>query len=128
VRTYVAGIVAEARPAPRRRRRASATAASRAAPPSGGNTTTASLAPAVKDAAAARSGFADRLASTIGAPAARLRFSGGKVADEQDPARALVEQACGSLGADGLSARGPSPELSSSGVHGAQAARSRSTR
>jgi len=127
VRTYVAAIVAEelglpldavvARIGDSRLGRAT---------PSGGSTTTASLAPAVKDAAAnLRMGLAGRLATTLGVPAERLRFSGGKVADEQDPKRSLAwKQACASLGSDGLSARGKfQPDLSSSGVHGAQAAR-----
>jgi xanthine dehydrogenase YagR molybdenum-binding subunit len=96
------------------------------ATPSGGSTTTASLAPAVKDAATKlRASFAERLAPALKVDAARLRFSAGKVADEQDPKRSLAwKQACATLGADGLSARGTfQADLQSSGVHGAQAAK-----
>ena len=127
VRTYVAAIVAEelglpldgvvARIGDSRLGRAT---------PSGGSTTTASLAPAVKDAATKlRAAFAERLSSTLGAPADRLRFSGGKIADEQDPKRSLPwKQACASLGGDGLSVRGEfQPDLAGNGVHGAQAAK-----
>ena len=127
VRTYVAAIVAEelglpldavvARIGDSRLGRAT---------PSGGSTTTASLAPAVKDAATKlRKAFAERLAPTLKVDAAKIRFFGGKVADEQDPKRSLAwKQACAALGADGISARGTfQADLQSSGVHGAQAAK-----
>lgn len=93
---------------------------------SGGSTTTASLAPAVMDAARkARTLLADRLAQSMGIPAERLRFAGERVADEQDPSKVLSwKQACGSLGGDGLSARGEFvATLAGNGVHGAQAAK-----
>jgi len=126
-RTYVAAIVAEELGLPLEAvsARIGDSRLGRATP-SGGSTTTASLAPAVKDAAAkARVAFAQRLEKAIGAPADRLRFSQGRVADEQDPKRSLAwKEACASLGADGLGARGTfQPDLASGGVHGAQAAK-----
>lgn len=127
VRTYVSAIVAEelglpldavvARIGDSRLGRAT---------PSGGSTTTASLAPAVKDAATKlRASLAERLAPTLKVEAAKLLFSGGKVADEQDPKRSLAwKQACATLGQDGLAARGSfQADLQASGVHGAQAAK-----
>jgi xanthine dehydrogenase YagR molybdenum-binding subunit len=95
---------------------------------SGGSTTTASLAPSVKDASSKlRALLAERLGKTLGVPAERVRFAAGRVADETDPKRSLSwKQACATLGADGLSAHGVhQPDLASSGVHGAQAAKVR---
>lgn len=99
-----------------------------AATGSGGSTTTASLAPAAKDAARkAREAFAERLAKSMEVPVERLRFAGERVADEQDPKKVMSwRQACGSLGGDGLSARGEFvAALAANGVHGAQAAKVR---
>jgi len=72
-----------------------------------------------------RTSFAERLAPTLKVDAKALRFAGGKVADEQDPKRSLAwKQACATLGADGVSARGGfQADLQASGVHGAQAAK-----
>jgi xanthine dehydrogenase YagR molybdenum-binding subunit len=95
---------------------------------SGGSTTTASLAPAAMDAARkARAALAERLAKSMDVPAERLRFSGERIADEQDPKKVLSwRQACGSLGNDGLTARGSFvADLAGTGVHGAQAAKVR---
>ncbi|MFN0009095.1 MAG: xanthine dehydrogenase family protein molybdopterin-binding subunit [Planctomycetota bacterium] len=95
---------------------------------SGGSTTTASLAPAVMDAARkARLAFAERLSKSMNVPAEHLRFAGERVADERDPKKVLSwRQACGSLGADGLSARGEFvAALAANGAHGAQAAKVR---
>jgi len=99
-----------------------------AATGSGGSTTTASLAPAAKDAARkARIAFAERLAKSMDVPVERLRFAGERIADEQDPKKVMSwRQACGSLGGDGLSARGEFvAALAANGVHGAQAAKVR---
>jgi xanthine dehydrogenase YagR molybdenum-binding subunit len=129
VRTYVAAIVAEEFGLPLDAvvarigdsRLASAT-------PSGGSTTTASLAPSVKNGAAKLRGmFAERLAKTMGVDQARLRFAGGRVADEQDAKKSLSwQQACAVLGQEGLSARGThQSDLAANGIHGAQAAKVR---
>ena len=129
VRTYVAAIVAEEFGLPLDAvvarigdsRLASAT-------PSGGSTTTASLAPSVKNGAAKLRGmFAERLAKTMGVDEARLRFAGGRVADEQDSKKSLSwQQACAVLGQEGLSARGThQADLAANGIHGAQAAKVR---
>ncbi|HEV8111311.1 MAG TPA: xanthine dehydrogenase family protein molybdopterin-binding subunit [Planctomycetota bacterium] len=129
VRTYVAAIVAEEFGLPLDAvvarigdsRLASAT-------PSGGSTTTASLAPSVKNGAAKLRGmFAERLAKTMGVDEARLRFAGGRVADEQDAKKSLSwQQACAVLGQEGLSARGThQSDLAANGIHGAQAAKVR---
>ena len=128
-RTYVAAIVAEELGLPL----AAVTARigdSRLGPStgSGGSTTTASLAPAVMDAARkARTMLAERLAGSMGVPAEQLRFSGERIADERDPKKVMSwRQACGSLGGDGLTARGEFvAALAANGVHGAQAAKVR---
>jgi len=126
-RTYVAAIVAEELGLPLEAVTARiGDSRLTKATPSGGSTTTASLAPAVKDAAAgARERFAEKLAAALGAPAERLRFRAGRVADEQDPGKSLSwSQACASLGAEGISARGTFQRaLQASGVQGAQAAK-----
>jgi xanthine dehydrogenase YagR molybdenum-binding subunit len=128
-RTYVAAIVAEELGLP-----LEAVAArigdSRLgkATPSGGSTTTASLAPAVKDAASnLRALLAERAAKALSIPAERVRFAGGRAADETDPKRALAwKQVCATLPAEGLAAHGTHQhDLASSGVHGAQAAKVR---
>jgi xanthine dehydrogenase YagR molybdenum-binding subunit len=93
---------------------------------SGGSTTTASLAPAVKDAAFnARIAFAEKLSSTLGVEAARVKFAGGQVMDAGGVKPSLTwKQACATLPAEGLRAQGEwKPGLSASGVHGAQAAK-----
>lgn len=107
-----------------------------AATGSGGSTTTASLASAVKVAAynAARA-FADALAPTFGIEAERVTFRGGKVSDARGEKPALTwKQACATLPADGLRAKGDLRKksawqeahvaaLSASGIHGAGAAK-----
>jgi xanthine dehydrogenase YagR molybdenum-binding subunit len=93
---------------------------------SGGSVTTGSLSPPVKDAAFnARVALAEHVAPTLGIPAERVRFADGRVFDANDAKKSLTwKQACATLPAEGLSARGKwRKELQASGVHGAQAAR-----
>jgi xanthine dehydrogenase YagR molybdenum-binding subunit len=75
----------------------------------------------------ARLALAERLSKSMGVPVERLRFSGERIADEQDPKKVLSwRQACGSLGGDGLTSRGEFvAALAANGVHGAQAAKVR---
>jgi xanthine dehydrogenase YagR molybdenum-binding subunit len=87
--------------------------------PSGGSTTSASLAPAVKDAAFnARTEFAKRVATLLGAQPDAVAFNDRQVIGG---GKTLTwKQACAALPAGGLSARGVwKPGLSERGVHGA---------
>lgn len=90
---------------------------------SGGSTTTASLAPAVKDAAAgARILLFEKIAPMLGVKAEELTAQDGKIYPISAPDKALSwKQACATLGASGISARGVwKPGYSAGGVHGAQ--------
>ncbi len=92
---------------------------------SGGSTTTASLAPAVKVAAInAKTQLLGSVAAMLGAKPDELTVRQGKIFVTKDPNKALTwKQACATLGASGISARGEwSAELAGNGVHGVQLA------
>jgi xanthine dehydrogenase YagR molybdenum-binding subunit len=126
-RTYVAAIVAEELGLP-----ASAVTARIGnsnygrANASGGSTTVASLAPAVKDAAfKALRAFLAHLAPRLSSAPELLVARGGEIYDSRDRKKGLSwNEACATLGAQGLSAIGEwQNSLAGSGVHGALAAK-----
>ncbi|MCY2961881.1 MAG: xanthine dehydrogenase family protein molybdopterin-binding subunit [Planctomycetota bacterium] len=94
---------------------------------SGGSVTTASLAPAVKDAAAkARVAFATHLAAVLGLPGDGFRFEPEGILHDgaKAPTAMSWKKACGTLPAEGLRANGRWVEsLASRGVNCTQAAR-----
>jgi len=90
---------------------------------SGGSTTTASLAPAVKVAAVnAKAQLLAAVAPMLKAKPEELSAANGKIFVTSDAGKSLNwKQACATLGASGISARGQwSNELAGNGVHGAQ--------
>ena len=90
---------------------------------SGGSTTTASLAPSVKDAAfKARTAFTEKVAPALNAKPEDLLLKDGKVSVSGHPEQSLTwKQACATLGAAGITARGEwNSSLAGNGVHGAQ--------
>ena len=92
---------------------------------SGGSTTTASLAPAVKVAALhAKTQLFASVAPMLGVKPDELSAAGGKIFVTADPNKALAwKQACATLGASGISARGEwTDALAGNGVHGVQMA------
>jgi xanthine dehydrogenase YagR molybdenum-binding subunit len=91
--------------------------------PSGGSTTVASLAPAVKVAAyRARNELFSKVAPALGVKPEELEAKDGKILVTAKPDKALAwKQACGSLGAAGISVIGEwQADLAGNGVHGAQ--------
>jgi len=89
----------------------------------GGSTTTASLAPAVKVAAVnAKAQLLAAVAPMLKAKPEELSAANGKIFVTSDAGKSLNwKQACATLGASGISARGQwSNELAGNGVHGAQ--------
>ncbi|HLJ56579.1 MAG TPA: xanthine dehydrogenase family protein molybdopterin-binding subunit [Chthonomonadaceae bacterium] len=92
---------------------------------SGGSTTTASLAPAVKVAAVNAKGLLFAAAAPmLGVKPEELSAANGKLFVTADPNKSMTwKQACATLGAAGISARGEwSSELAGNGVHGVQMA------
>ena len=90
---------------------------------SGGSTTTASLAPSVKDAAfKARTAFVEKVAPALSVKPDDLILKDGKISVSGRPDQSLTwKQACATLGAAGITARGEwNPSLAGGGVHGAQ--------
>ena len=95
---------------------------------SGGSTTVPSLAPAVKDAAhRARVQFLAKVGALLDTDPERLALHRGQVINlERGDERLGWSEACAVLGPDGLTATGEwVADLTSAGVHGAQAARVR---
>jgi len=90
---------------------------------SGGSQTTGCSAPAIKDAAhKAREAFNEHLAGVLGVEATDLSWKDGEV--HAGDRTMTWEQACATLGRDGLTANGKGQKhLRSGGVHGAQAAK-----
>ncbi|MBL8862830.1 MAG: xanthine dehydrogenase family protein molybdopterin-binding subunit [Planctomycetes bacterium] len=91
---------------------------------SGGSVTTPSVAPAVKDACTrARGAFAAHLAQVLGRSAEGFRFGPDGVRHDGMTERLAWSKACGTLPAEGLSARGKWQEsLQTRGVRCTQAA------
>ena len=92
---------------------------------SGGSTTAPSLSPACKDAAfKARAAFLAAVAGPLGARPEDLTLLGGELIDSAGQRKLAWRDACALLGSSGVEARGEWIEgLSSSGAHGAQAAK-----
>ena len=95
---------------------------------SGGSVTVPALAPAAKDAAVrARASLQRRVAAALDCDPRDLRVADGRITHASDETRARSwSEACALLGAEAIEERGVfRPELATTGVHGAQAAKVR---